>query len=992
MNLFRRTIFLCGFFATAASSASAATIDDSVEMFMTETPSYLLTAYEGFGPVSANLSLVGTSQTDPSFTITAVATLNPSQDWSVGQIVTSAIPAGYTAPQFIVDVNPAFNGFRSWSLGVKTGGTEAYRMTWKITGQAADNVRPVLLPRFASMPWIGEKKGYVLKGRNTEAFDPGQYPYGPGNVNLTTMLDKMSDAIRRMSNNKVAMTYEIKEARVDSFDCNSIRMTDALLESLGINETNYQNHYQWIVTTLYPSLLAACPLNQTPNGLSNAPQHPHVGPGAWEPDISYPNGSFWSSILQHEFGHGITLSHPQTLYNCAATSPDHVVPEGLFYDCGDQTRTLDSNMGPAAGTWWNPIERARLGWLEGSQVTLVTESGTYDLYSDRDDFTSDPAEPLILQVLVSVNGVAHYVYLTLPNAQNVYDIREQLGNSQPIREEYLHGVQMSAGRLDTGFSTGLGKASHSFFTYSYNGNNGSLFERLARNTIQPGDQVHLKWPGTDVLIKNISREGRHARVQVVYNAGQNQPPVLVTPPSANPATIPFGQPVSLAAAASDPNGDALTYTWDFGDGSTAVGKTVNHVFSIGGSVTVRLTVDDGKAGVVSAETIVHVQPQSQAPVIAPVRFFPPDDIFVDHPVRMTANATDPDGDPLIYTWDFGYGATATGADISHTFIDIGPTVVTLRVADGTGNNPTSVLNINVRVEEHSDLAPVITTMTAVPSAVAVNKFVAFSIAATDPNGDPLSYYWDFGDGTTGFGTKPSHAYAKSGVYTVRAAVSDRRKAAVIGTLTVNVQSSTTTTPAPPPVTPPMPPPTNQNPTVVSMTVFPSGEVRVEEAVRFFATATDPDGDALLYRWEISDGTLLSGNDVVHEFQSAGVYYAVLTVTDGNGGSAVATSTVTVVAPEIFRASSPVKTLFNPDRGESSVIEYNHGSSGHVNISVYDRTGRKIRTIIDQDQPAGTQSATWDGRNDDGSIVAPGVYFLLHEGDLTLPTRKIILIR
>ena len=46
-------------------------------------------------------------------------------------------------------------------------------------------------------------------------------------------------------------------------------------------------------------------------------------------------------------------------------------------------------------------------------------------------------------------------------------------------------------------------------------------------------------------------------------------------------------------------------------------------------------------------------------------------------------------------------------------------------------------------------------------------------ASSDPQGElPLSYAWDFGDGTTGTGVRPTHTYAASGVYTVSLVVRD----------------------------------------------------------------------------------------------------------------------------------------------------------------------------------------------------------------------------
>jgi hypothetical protein len=46
--------------------------------------------------------------------------------------------------------------------------------------------------------------------------------------------------------------------------------------------------------------------------------------------------------------------------------------------------------------------------------------------------------------------------------------------------------------------------------------------------------------------------------------------------------------------ASDEDGDSLTISWNFGDGGTATGTTVSHVFANAGTFNVSATVSDGK--------------------------------------------------------------------------------------------------------------------------------------------------------------------------------------------------------------------------------------------------------------------------------------------------------------------------------------------------------------------------------------------------------------
>ncbi|MFO7608260.1 MAG: C25 family cysteine peptidase [Candidatus Krumholzibacteriia bacterium] len=61
--------------------------------------------------------------------------------------------------------------------------------------------------------------------------------------------------------------------------------------------------------------------------------------------------------------------------------------------------------------------------------------------------------------------------------------------------------------------------------------------------------------------------------------------------------------------------------------------------------------------------------------------------------------------------------------------------------------------------------------------------------------------------------------------------------------------------------------------------------------------------------------------------------------------------------------------FNP----ATTIAYSLESAGRVNLTVHDLAGRRVRTLVAEDLPAGRHDAVWDGRDDGGKAVGSGVY-------------------
>lgn len=495
------------------------TLEDTIEVYISNTPSNILSANPISGNQRAELFLEGVSQTNPSFTVTAEVVYDDSANprWTINNVNYSSIPSGYTPPQILIDngSNFSFNGYTLQFVAVKSGGADVYRMTWRISGTATSDVAPVLLPRFVSFPWRDQKKGYVIKAQDIENPNGGSNdPYGPDDINLKSSLDSLTDAIERMSNHAIQASYEIKEASHGMPNNPSgLEMTKAALQSLGIDRTNYNAAFDWVVYTMYTSAFPG--YNRTPNGMFPLSDDcPQCGPGAIYMDITWGAPLRDKTTLLHEFGHGLGFSHPEVNLGCE-NAEGIIRIEDIFNECSQTSRDHDNNMGAGVGFWWSPIERAILGWLKGTQVTLVTESGIYDVYSDNADFTSSPDKPLILQILTEFDGQADFLYITVPNVANVNSIDD--ANINEEERTYLsQGIQLSAANADprSGGRHGLSRFSMNELVYSNNSNNSDLREAIVKNTIQPGEEVHVKSGKAGIIIKHLERAGDRATVSV----------------------------------------------------------------------------------------------------------------------------------------------------------------------------------------------------------------------------------------------------------------------------------------------------------------------------------------------------------------------------------------------------------------------------------------------------------------------------------------------
>ena len=251
-----------------------------------------------------------------------------------------------------------------------------------------------------------------------------------------------------------------------------------------------------------------------------------------------------------------------------------------------------------------------------------------------------------------------------------------------------------------------------------------------------------------------------------------------------PPTPGLNEEVTFSAATSSVSGTG-TYAWDFGDGATGTGITITHRYTRATTFTVVLTVtgDTGQTSTASRTLTVS----TTLPINAAVFTFSPTVPAVNQDVFFNAStSTVTNG---VFTWDFGDGTTGTGMTITHRFTRANTYAVNLRVSNNVGQSATTARNVTVTAGS----AQVNASFTFSPATPNVGEDVFFNASGSTPNNG--SFNWTFGDGGTGSGLMPSHAYSRANTYTVTLTVTNDVGQSATTSRTFTVGGTTTGTTA-----------------------------------------------------------------------------------------------------------------------------------------------------------------------------------------------------
>jgi gliding motility-associated-like protein len=288
--------------------------------------------------------------------------------------------------------------------------------------------------------------------------------------------------------------------------------------------------------------------------------------------------------------------------------------------------------------------------------------------------------------------------------------------------------------------------------------------------------------------------------------------------------------------------DVVTsYNWDFGDGGTSTLANPTYTYIAQGTYTVRLiiTTSSGCTDTLIVPAAIRVGSKPMADFSAV-----PIPVCGTQPVYFT-DLTTPAADE--WNWNFGDGGISAFQNPSHRYSDTG--YFTIQLIATNNGCPDTIIKTN-----YVHVLPPIAIFNPVPNC---NNRLQFSF--TDQSIAPLTWEWDFGDGSpVSILQNPVHNFPAFGNYTVRLIVTNG------GCADTTFRTIRTV---------------DENPDFTADQFMACKTA----TINFTATNITP-ANLINYAWDFGDGG--TGNAAVpsisHTYIASGNYTIILTTTDING--------------------------------------------------------------------------------------------------------------
>ena len=283
---------------------------------------------------------------------------------------------------------------------------------------------------------------------------------------------------------------------------------------------------------------------------------------------------------------------------------------------------------------------------------------------------------------------------------------------------------------------------------------------------------------------------------------------------------------------------AVNYIWNFGDGgSPASGQKAIHKFAQSGTYYVSV-IASSPSGATAAQ--VHKTTLNKIVKDSPIKNNK--EVLQDYPITFNSPFTDKNVlNTHTIRWDFGDGTTVENKLApEHVYRQVGSYTVSLEITNEKGSTTSSKIPVEV-----VPAVLKILSLSANPAS-APGESTNFAAIVDNSNDEPLTYSWDFGDGSKknyskeDQGKQVSHIYTEEGTYTVTLTVDSPTNSHAVESISITISSI---------------------PQIESIAY--SNKINRNEAVAFSATATNGQQDSLTYQWQFKRNSQNAGDNSRH---------------------------------------------------------------------------------------------------------------------------------
>jgi PKD repeat protein len=343
----------------------------------------------------------------------------------------------------------------------------------------------------------------------------------------------------------------------------------------------------------------------------------------------------------------------------------------------------------------------------------------------------------------------------------------------------------------------------------------------------------------------------------------------------------------FTATFTDLSVNAVSWLWDFGDGTTSTQQHPVHVYANPGSYNVSLTITTAQG---CTYTMYHNYAVTFIPLFANATAITTDSIL-----PLTVNFFANSSGATMWYWDFGDGNSSTQMNPVHTYTTPGPYNISLTIS-----NPQCTLTIDYPAVTFGNGAVLSGSGgDSIQVPPPVFSCIPYEMNFSNPVQNTVSWLWDFGDGNTSTVENPHHIYTDPGTFTV-------------SLITWDANGNTDTVDFP-------------SPFYLTGATADFNIVHANNCTGSTVYMQNNSSNAISYFWDFGDGNTSTDPSPVHSYTTTGVNYIVsLTVTDTLG--------CTDFMARSYYASASMPLSTNTRRGcAGDTITF---SSGAISFATY----------------------------------------------------------